>query len=144
MVRGNEPSFDFDHRDESTKRKCRCLDAKGRAKGGCYGCTDRLFRRGGGVCGLASNPTKAAALEYDAESKPVGHIKVLLDAEMDKCDLLCHNCHLSRKPLGLARHDVYERPAAPPPREPSQTKGAIAMRKHRAKHKCDADLDEDE
>lgn len=141
---GNEASFDFDHRDEGTKRKCRCLNAEGQVKGGCHGCDDALFGRRGGVCGLANNHAKAAALEYDAEDEPVGRVKALLDDEMDeeKCDLLCHNCHICRKPLGLARNEVYERPAPPPPRALSMTKNAIWMRARAAKRKREADEDE--
>jgi len=123
VVRGNEASFGFDHRDEATKRKCRCVNKKGEARGACHGCADKLFGRVGGVSGLAHNHAKAATL---------ARVEGLLDAEMDKCDLLCHNCHISRKPLGLARHDVYERPAAPPPRAPSQTPNAIYKRERKA------------
>ena len=125
VVRGNETSFDFDHRDESTKRMCRCVNAKGEAKGKCHGCDDKLFGRTGGLSGLASNRTKKAALEYADREKtvPTGRIKALFDAETDKCDLLCHNCHISRKPLGLPRHEEYARPAPPPARVESQTKG---------------------
>lgn len=68
------------------------------------------------MSGLTNYASKASALEYDAEGNPVGRIKALLDAEMDKCDLLCHNCHICRKPRGLARHEVYVRPAPPPAR----------------------------
>ena len=66
VVAGKEVQFDWNHRDESTK-----------CKGG-------LFGKKGGVSGLVNNNTNAAALE---------HVKELLDAEMDKCELLCRNCH---------------------------------------------------
>ena len=95
-VPGNEVGFHWDHRIEGTKRKCRCLNAKGEPKGGCHGCDDKLFRRDGGVGGLANNHAKASALE---------HTKGLLDAEMDKCDLLCIPCHISRKPRKRGRWD---------------------------------------
>ena len=110
VKKGNEASFHFDHRDEGTKRKCRCLNAEGEAEGACHGCDDAWFERRGGVGGLAHNCVKATALEYDAEGEPVGRVKALLDDEMDKCDLLCHNCHICRKPLGLARNEEYARP----------------------------------
>jgi hypothetical protein len=36
-------------------------------------------------------------------------VEHLLDAEMEpKCDLLCSNCHISRKPRGLGRWEVAE------------------------------------
>ena len=79
VVQGNEQSFDFDHRQESTK-----------SKGG-------LFGKNGGVSGLVSKHTKAATLHK---------VRHLLDAEIDKCDLLCTNCHISRKPRGLGRWEV--------------------------------------
>ena len=66
VLPGTEAAFDFDHRDESTK-----------AKGG-------LFGKNGGVAGLVHNCARAAALE---------RVQGLLDAEMDKCQLLCRNCH---------------------------------------------------
>jgi hypothetical protein len=66
---GTEPGFDFDHRDESTKNK-----------GG-------LFGECGGVAGLVGNCAKAAALAL---------VRELLDAEMDKCQLLCKNCHMRK------------------------------------------------
>ena len=66
VLPGTEPAFEFNHLDEATK-----------CKGG-------IFRRVGGVSGLAYNHTKAAALDK---------VKDLLDAEMAKCNLLCSNCH---------------------------------------------------
>ena len=72
VLPGTEAGFDFDHRDESTKNK-----------GG-------LFGPLGGVSGLVGNHAKAAALDA---------IRGLLDAEMDKCQLLCKNCHV-RKTYG--------------------------------------------
>ena len=118
VVRGNEPSFHFDHRVESTKRKCRCLNDEGKPKGGCHGCADREFGRSGGVSGLAGNLTQATALEKDADGNPMGRIKDLIDAEATpKCDLLCTNCHVCRKPRGIARHEEFVRPAPPPRRQ---------------------------
>ena len=61
---------------------------------------------------------------------------------MDKCDLLCHNCHICRKPLGLARNEEYERPAPPPPRALSMTKNAIYLRARAAKRKREAEADQ--
>jgi len=90
VVPGTEAGFDFDHLDESTK-----------GRGG-------LFRKqgGGGVAGLVGNHVKAAALE---------RVQGLLDAEMDKCQLLCRNCHV-RKTHGYPASDcvlsnVCTRPA---------------------------------
>ena len=142
VKKGNEASFHFDHRDEGTKRKCRCRNAKGQADGPCHGCDDAWFGRTGGVCGLAHNCAKATAL-YDSEGKPVGHVKALLDDEMDKCDLLCHNCHICRKPLGLPRNEVYARPAPSPSpsRAQSTTKAAIYQRARATKRKREADED---
>ena len=86
VVVGNEQSFHFDHRVESTK----CKASKG----------DLLFGKYGGVGGLVHNDTKAATLDK---------VEHLLDAEMvPKCDLLCNNCHISRKPRGLGRREVAE------------------------------------
>jgi hypothetical protein len=86
VVAGNEQSFHFDHRVESTK----CKASKG----------DLLFGERGGVGGLVGNHSKAAALDK---------VEHLLDAEMEpKCDLLCVNCHLCRKPRGLGRREVAE------------------------------------
>jgi hypothetical protein len=61
-------AFHFDHRDERTK-----MTGK-----------DTLARKQGGVCGLVNNSTKRASLD---------EIRPILVAEMDKCDLLCQNCH---------------------------------------------------
>jgi len=66
VVPGTEPAFEFNHLDEATK-----------CKGG-------LFRQFGGVGGLVGKNAKAAALDQ---------VRDLLDAEMDKCELLCSNCH---------------------------------------------------
>jgi len=66
VISGNEAAFDFNHVDEATK------------------CRGGLFTHRGGVCGLRSNQTGSSALKY---------VKVLLDAEMAKCELLCKNCH---------------------------------------------------
>ena len=86
VVVGNEPSFHFDHRVESTK----CKASKG----------DDLFGKDGGVSGLVHNSSKAAALDK---------VEHLLDAEMvPKCDLLCVNCHVNRKPRGIGRREVAE------------------------------------
>jgi len=65
-------AFHFDHRDELTKMM-----------GGLAG-------KSGGVAGLVHNPVNAATLDK---------IEPILDAEMDKCDLLCANCH-HRKTYG--------------------------------------------
>ena len=75
VVAGEEAGFDWDHRDEATK-----------CKGGLYG-------KHGGVAGLVTNCAKAAALD---------EVRELLDAEMDKCDLLCRPCH-HRKTNGYPR-----------------------------------------
>ena len=96
-VEGNEPGFHLDHIVEGTKRRCRCLNALGKHKGPCHGCPDKLFRRTGGVAGLANNGAKASALE---------HTKPLLDTEAVKCALLCIPCHLSRKAQKRARWDA--------------------------------------
>jgi len=115
VFKGNEPSFHYDHRVESEKRKCRCLNAKGEPKGGCHGCADREFGRAGGVGGLAGNTAQATALEYaDAEKTiPTGRIKELIDTEAapEMCDLFCVNCHICRKQNGIERHDEFVRPA---------------------------------
>lgn len=72
VLPGTEPGFDFDHTAESTK-----------SKGG-------LFGECGGVSGLVNNIVKAATLAL---------VRVLLDAEMALCQLLCKNCH-ARKTHG--------------------------------------------
>lgn len=77
VVSGQEQAFDWDHRDESTKNK-----------GG-------LFGVNGGVSGLVNKGTQAAVL---------ANVRALLDAEMDKCDLLCANCH-ARKTYGHPRRE---------------------------------------
>lgn len=121
VVKGNESSFHYDHRVESTKRKCRCLNAKGEPKGGCHGCADSEFGRSGGVGGLAHNHAQATALEYADAKKtiPTGRIKKLIDTEAapKTCDLLCINCHLCRKPHEIARNEEFVRPAPPPRRQ---------------------------
>lgn len=81
----NARAFDWDHRDPTTKATH---------------ITHPLIitkSTAGGVSGIVKNDSKRAALE---------HCKVELDAEMAKCDLLCRNCHCSRKPTGRARWDV--------------------------------------
>jgi hypothetical protein len=110
VFKGNEASFHYDHRVESEKRKCRCLDNEGLAQGPCHGCVDREFGRGGGVGGLASNGVQATALEY---------VKELIDTEAapEMCDLLCVNCHVCRKPHGIERHEEFVRPAPRPRRQ---------------------------
>jgi hypothetical protein len=75
-------AFDFDHRDPESKMK-----GKGTLAG-----------ENGGVAGLVNNHTKAAALDQ---------IKDLLDEEMDKCDLLCANCH-KRKTCGYGEEEEEE------------------------------------
>ena len=121
VVKGNESSFHFDHRVESEKRKCRCLDDEGLAQGPCHGCADREFGRNGGVGGLAGNAAQATALEYADKKKtiPTGRIKELIDTEAapKTCKLLCDNCHLCRKPHGIARNEEFVRPAPPPRRQ---------------------------
>ena len=77
-------AFAFDHRDEKTKATYETHPHV------IYKCQQ------GGVGSMVSNTAKHAALEL---------IKDDLDAEMDKCDLLCHNCHICRKPRGRARWD---------------------------------------
>ena len=63
-------AFDFDHRDESTKRI-----GKGTLAG-----------EKGGVAGIVANHRKDAALDAPG-------VEEALDEEMDKCNLLCRNCH---------------------------------------------------
>ena len=63
-------AFDFDHRDESTKIK-----GKGTLAG-----------EKGGVAGIVNNPRKDAALDAPG-------VEEELDEEMEKCNLLCKNCH---------------------------------------------------
>ena len=69
-VKGQEWAFHWDHRDEATK-----LIGKGTLAG-----VD------GGVGGLVNNHTNAAKLDAPG-------FRVVLDKEIDLCDLLCHNCH---------------------------------------------------
>ena len=102
VLPGTEPGFHWNHRVESTKRRCRCLNEEGKPKGPCRGCPDKLFLRTGGVGGLASNSSKAAALDK---------VQDLLDEEMaPKCDLLCVACHVTRLPRGLGRWEVLPDP----------------------------------
>ena len=77
-VEGKEWAFHWDHRVPATKLKGK----------------DTLAGMQGGVAGLVSNSTKAADLEAPG-------FKEVLDKEMDKCDLLCHNCH-HRKTWGYS------------------------------------------
>ena len=81
----NVRAFDWDHRDPATKAT--------------HLTHPHLVNKTkvGGVSCIVNNHAKGAALE---------HCKVELDAEMDKCDLLCCNCHYSRKPKKRARWDV--------------------------------------
>ena len=77
-------AFDFDHREEHTKATHETMP-------------EFLYKGKTGVSGLVNNMAKRAALE---------HTQSILDAEMDKCDLLCHNCHVSRKNVKRARWDA--------------------------------------
>jgi hypothetical protein len=69
-VEGKEVAFHWDHRDPATKLKGK----------------DTLAGETGGVAGLVRNCANRAALDAPG-------FKDVLDKEMDKCDLLCHNCH---------------------------------------------------
>ena len=77
-------AFDFDHREEHTKATHETIP-------------EFLTKDEKGVSGLVHNHAKYAALQ---------HTQSVLDAEMDKCDLLCHNCHVSRKNVKRARWDA--------------------------------------
>ena len=72
---GTERSFDWDHRDPATKIT--------------HASRPDLMPNGnkGGVASLVNNTAKHAALEF---------IQPVLEAEMDKCDLLCSNCTLAQ------------------------------------------------
>lgn len=77
-------SFDLDHRDPRTKATREThpeLIAKGYT--------------GGGVSGIVNNPKTSLAEVKDA-----------LDEELAKCDLICTNCHICRKPKGRGRWDA--------------------------------------
>lgn len=74
-VEGKEWAFHWDHRDPATK-----LVGE-----------DTLAGETGGVAGLVANVLKRAALDAPG-------FKAVLDKEMDKCDLLCHNCHHRKTP----------------------------------------------
>ena len=73
-----EWAFHCDHRDEATKLKGK----------------DTLAGEKGGMAGLVHNHANRAALDAPG-------FKEVLDAEWDKCDLLCHNCH-HRKTWGYS------------------------------------------
>ena len=118
VEKGEERSFDFDHTEESSKRKCWCFKRiteetvettegvvttqtkRGTFKygeGPCWGppwCNDKLSGTNGGVSGLVSKSTQDSTLEKMKES---------LDEEMAKCVLLCASCHSHRKPTNRER-----------------------------------------
>lgn len=71
-------------------------------------------------------------------------IKELIDIEAapKKCDLDCDNCHLCRKPQGIARNEEFVRPAPPPRRQLLMDDRSVKNRAYdaarRAKRKRDA------
>ncbi|MBE35410.1 MAG: hypothetical protein CMI16_07630, partial [Opitutaceae bacterium] len=79
VLDGEEHAFTFDHLDELTKMKNNPVTGE-----------KTLAGKNGGVAGLVANHTKAATLDK---------IRDVLDAEMAKCQLLCHNCN-HRKTYG--------------------------------------------
>ena len=79
VLAGKEHAFIFDHIDELTKMKNNPVTRE-----------KTLAGKGGGVKGLVSNCATHAALEV---------IQGILDDEMAKCQLLCHNCD-RRKTFG--------------------------------------------